>query len=237
MSTANHKIVTRDQWTAARKALLAKEKQLTHERDRLSEERRNLPWVRVTEPYVFERTRGKATLADLFDGHSQLVVYHLMFGPDWKAACKSCSFWADNFNGIVEHLKHRDVTLMAISRAPLAKLTAFAERLGWTFEWASSLDNTFNHDFGVSFTPDELAAGAIRYNYGQVTNGGSEMPGISVFTKDAEGNVFHTYSCYARGLDMLNGAYHYLDLVPRGRDEESLPHTMSWLRLHDDYGA
>jgi len=199
--TTNHKIVSRAEWTAARKELLAREKQFTHERDRLSAARRDLPWVRVTENYVFERARGKATLPELFDGRSQLVVYHFMFGPDWKAGCKSCSFWADNFNGIVEHLKHRDVTLMAISRAPLAKLTAFAERLGWTFEWASSLDNTFNHDFGVSFTPDELAAGAIRYNYGQVTNGGSEMPGISVFTKDAEGNVFHTYSCYARGLE------------------------------------
>jgi predicted dithiol-disulfide oxidoreductase (DUF899 family) len=235
--TTNHKIVSRTEWTAARKELLAREKQFTHERDRLSAARRDLPWVRVTENYVFERARGKATLAELFDGRSQLVVYHFMFGPDWKAGCKSCSFWADNFNGIVEHLKHRDVTLMAISRAPLAKLTAFARRLGWTFEWASSVDNTFNHDFGVSFTPDELAGGAISYNYGQFANGGSEMPGISVFSKDAEGNVFHTYSCYARGLDMLNGAYHYLDLVPKGRDEESLPHTMSWLRLHDDYGA
>ena len=237
MPTTNHKIVSRAEWTAARKELLAREKQFTDERDRLSAARRDLPWVRVTENYVFERARGKATLAELFDGRSQLVIYHFMFGPDWKAGCKSCSFWADNFNGIVEHLKHRDVTLMAISRAPLATLTAFARRLGWTFEWASSLENTFNHDFGVSFTPDEIAAGAIGYNYGQFKNGGSEMPGISVFTKDADGNVFHTYSCYARGLDMLNGAYHYLDLVPKGRDEASLPHTMAWLRLRDEYGA
>jgi len=237
MSIANHQVVSRAQWIEARKQLLAREKQFTRERDQLSAARRALPWVQVTERYEFERPAGKATLADLFDGKRQLVVYHFMFAPDWQAGCKSCSFWADNFNGIVEHLAHRDVRLIAVSRAPLAKLTAFARRLGWTFEWASSHGSSFNHDFGVSFTPDELAAGAIRYNYGQVTNGGSEMPGISVFTKDAEGNVFHTYSCYARGLDMLNGAYHYLDLVPKGRDEESLPHTMSWLRLHDDYGA
>ena len=237
MSTANHKIVTRDQWTAARKALLAKEKQLTRERDRLSEERRNLPWVRVTEPYVFERTRGKATLADLFDGHSQLVVYHLMFGPDWKAACKSCSFWADNFNGIVEHLKHRDVKLMAVSRAPLDKLTAFARRMGWTFDWASSNGNTFNHDYGVSFTQEELDSGKASYNFGLSKAQETEMPGISVFTKDADGNVFHTYSAYARGIDAVNGAYQFLDLVPKGRDEASLSFPMAWLRLHDDYGA
>ena len=235
MSTTNHKIVSHAEWTAARNELLAREKQFTHERDRLSEARRNLPWERVTESYVFERARGKATLAELFDGRSQLVVYHLMFGPDWKAACKSCSFWADNFNGIVEHVAHRDVTLMAISRAPIAKLTAFAKRLGWTFEWASSLDSTFNRDYGVSFTPEEVASGKVAYNYGQFENGGSEMPGISVFIKDADGNVFHTYSCYARGIDMMNVAYQYLDLVPKGRDEGD--HPMAWLRLRDEYGA
>jgi predicted dithiol-disulfide oxidoreductase (DUF899 family) len=237
MSTTNHKIVSHAEWTAARKELLAREKQFTHERDRLSEARRNLPWERVSKDYVFERARGKATLAELFDGRSQLVIYHLMFGPDWKAACKSCSFWADNFNGIVEHLKHRDVTLMAISRAPLAKLTAFARRLGWTFEWASSLGNAFNHDFGVSFTPEELASGAVEYNYGPYKDAGSEMPGISAFARDADGNVFHTYSCYSRGIDMMNGAYQYLDFVPKGRDESGLPNAMSWLRLRDEYGA
>ena len=237
MPTANHKIVTRDQWTAARKALLAKEKQHTHERDRLSEERRNLPWVRVTEPYMFERAGGKATLADLFDGRSQLAIYHIMFGPDWKAACKSCSFWADNFNGIVEHLKHRDVKLMAISRAPLDKLTAFARRMGWTFDWASSNGTTFNHDYGVSFTQEELDSGKASYNFGETKPDGTEMPGISVFTKDADGNVFHTYSAYARGIDAVNGAYQFLDLVPKGRDEDSLSFSMAWLRLHDDYGA
>jgi predicted dithiol-disulfide oxidoreductase (DUF899 family) len=235
MSTANHKIVSRAEWTAARKELLAREKQFTHERDRLSEARRNLPWVRVTENYVFDLARGKVSLAELFDGRSQLVVYQFMFDPDWTAGCKSCSFWADNFNGVVEHLAHRDVKLMAISRAPLAKLTAFARRMGWSFEWASSLHNTFNRDFGVTFMPEELATGKVTYNYGEHKAYGSEMPGISVFTKDAGGNVFHTYSCYARGLDMLNGAYHYLDLVPKGRDEAGLSYTMAWLRLRDEY--
>jgi predicted dithiol-disulfide oxidoreductase (DUF899 family) len=235
MSAANHKIVSRAEWTTARKELLAREKQFTRERDRLSEARRNLPWVRVSKNYVFDRARGKATLAELFDGSSQLVVYHFMFGPDWKAGCNSCSFWADNFNGIVEHLKHRDVKLMAISRAPLAKLLAFQKRLGWSFDWASSLNNTFNHDYGVSFTPEELASGVVNYNYGEYKDGDAEMPGISVFTKDPEGNVFHTYSCYARGIDMMNGAYHYLDLVPKGRDEAGLPYPMAWLRLRDEY--
>jgi predicted dithiol-disulfide oxidoreductase (DUF899 family) len=235
MPTANHKIVSRAEWTAARKELLAREKQFTHERDRLSEARRNLPWVRVAENYVFDRARGKATLAELFDGRSQLVIYHFMFDPEWKVGCTSCSFWADNFNGIVEHLKHRDVKLMAISRAPLAKLLAFQKRMGWSFDWASSFDNKFNHDYGVSFTREELASGAVNYNYGAYKDGASEMPGISVFTKDAEGNVFHTYSCYARGIDMMNGAYHYLDLVPKGRDEAGLSDTMAWLRRHDEY--
>jgi predicted dithiol-disulfide oxidoreductase (DUF899 family) len=234
MSAANHKIVSRAEWTAARKELLAREKQFTHERDRLAEARRNLPWVRVTENYVFDLARGKATLAELFDGCSQLVVYHFMFGPDWTAGCKSCSFWADNFNGIDEHLKHRDVKLMAISRAPLARLLEFQRRLGWSFDWASSLENTFNRDYGVSFTPEELATGKVAYNYGEHKAHGSEMPGVSVFIKDG-GSVFHTYSCYARGLDLLNGAYQYLDLVPKGRDEASLPYTMAWLRLRDEY--
>jgi len=235
MSTEKHKIVSRTEWIEARKQLLAREKQFTHERDALSAARRDLPWVRVAERYEFERARGKASLADLFDDKTQLVVYHFMFAPDWEAGCKSCSFWADNFNGIVEHLAHRDVRLIAVSRAPLAKLTAFARRLGWTFEWASSHGSSFNHDFGVSFTPDELAGGKVSYNYETQDARGPELPGISVFYQDGDA-VFHTYSCYARGLDMLNTAYHYLDLVPRGRDEQG-QHPMSWLRLRDEYGA
>jgi predicted dithiol-disulfide oxidoreductase (DUF899 family) len=237
MPSQNPTIVSRAAWLEARKRLLAQEKQLTRMRDELSAARRALPWVRVDEPYVFERRAGKATLAELFGDASQLVVYHFMFAPEWETGCKSCSFWADNFNGIVEHLAHRDVRLIAVSRAPLAKLTAFAERMGWGFEWASSSGCRFNHDFGVSFTADELASGEISYNYERRKAGGPELPGISVFARDADGRVFHTYSCYARGLDMMNTAYHYLDLVPKGRDEAGLAMPMAWLRLHDDYGA
>ena len=234
MSNENHPIVSRQQWIEARKQLLAREKQFTRERDQLSAARRALPWVQVTERYEFERPRGKATLADLFDGKRQLIIYHFMFAPDWQAGCKACSFWADNFNGIVEHLAHRDVRLIAVSRAPLARLTAFARRLGWTFEWASSHGSSFNHDFAVSFTPDELARGKATYNYETRDVRSPELPGISVFYQDGDA-IYHTYSCYARGLDMLNTAYHYLDLVPRGRDEGD--RAMSWLRLRDEYGA
>jgi predicted dithiol-disulfide oxidoreductase (DUF899 family) len=237
MQTGNRAVVSRAEWIEERKRLLAQEKQFNRLRDQLSEQRRALPWVAVNERYVFERSRGSATLAELFDGRSQLVVYHFMFRPDWQAGCKSCSFWADNFNGIVAHLNQRDVSFVAISRAPLAKLSAFAKRLGWTFEWVSSLGNEFNRDYGVSFTPEDLARGEISYNYTTQKAHGPELPGISVFFKDDAGSVFHTYSCYARGLDMLNTAYHYLDLVPKGRDEAGLPSSMSWLRLHDEYGA
>jgi predicted dithiol-disulfide oxidoreductase (DUF899 family) len=231
------KIGSRSEWLAARKQLLDREKQITHEREQLAEARRALPWVEVTEDYAFERTRGKAKLADLFDGRSQLLVYHLMFAPEWDAACKSCSFWADNFNGITAHLAQRDVTMIAISRAPLAKLSAFARRLGWNFEWVSSHGSPFNYDYGVSFTPEQLATGTITYNFGSHKAHRSDMPGISVFSKDDAGRVFHTYSCYARGIEAMNGAYQFLDLVPKGRDEASLPYTMAWLKLHDEYGA
>jgi predicted dithiol-disulfide oxidoreductase (DUF899 family) len=235
MQTGNRPIVSRAEWIEARQRLLAQEKDMTRQRDQLSAARRDLPWVRVDEPYVFERTRGQATLAELFEGRSQLVVYHFMFAPEWEAGCKSCSFWADNFNGIVEHLNHRDVTMIAISRAPLAKLTGYARRLGWSFEWVSSFGNAFNRDYGVSFTPEDLAHGEISYNYTTQKPHGSELPGISVFCKDDDGSIFHTYSCYARGLDMMNTAYHYLDLVPKGRDEAGGP--MAWLRRRDEYGA
>jgi len=236
MSTEKHKIVSRTEWIEARKQLLAREKQFTHERDALSAARRDLPWVRVTERYEFERTRGKASLADLFDDKTQLVVYHFMFAPDWEAGCKSCSFWADNFNGIVEHLAHRDVRFVAISRAPLAKLAAYARRLGWQFEWVSSYGTAFNYDYGVSFTPEQLASGQVPYNFGTWRAMGTELPGISVFARQGN-DVFHTYSCYARGLDMMNTAYHYLDLVPKGRDEAGLSSPMAWLRRRDEYGA
>jgi len=234
----SHKIVSATEWVAARKRLLAKEKEFTRLRDDLSRERRELPWVRVDKPYAFDGPDGRETLPELFAGRSQLVVYHFMFGPDWKVGCKSCSFWADNFNGIVAHLNQRDVTLVAISRAPLKKLRAFAKRLGWSFKWLSSLKSDFNFDFGVSFTPEQQEQGRVFYNY-EMTSfpWGTEAPGISVFYKDAKGTIFHTYSCYSRGLDMLNTAYHYLDLVPKGRDEAGLPATMAWVRLRDEYGA
>ena len=234
MTTNAPKIVTRDEWLDARRTLLRAEKELTHQRDRVSEARRALPWVRVEKPYVFERASGKATLAELFDGKSQLVVYHFMFAPDWEAGCKSCSFWADNFERNVVHLAHRDVKMMAVSRAPREKLAAFAARLGWTFDWASSGDSTFNYDFHVSFTPEELASGEVDYNFVRAKPyGPTDLPGISVFAKDATGAVFHTYSTYGRGVEQINAAYHTLDLVPKGRDEGGK--GMAWLRLRDRY--
>jgi predicted dithiol-disulfide oxidoreductase (DUF899 family) len=228
-------IVSREDWLAARRRHLAREKEFTRLRDELSRERRQLPWVKVEKRYAFHTPAGKRTLSELFEGRSQLVVYHFMFGPDWEQACKSCSFWADNFNGVVVHLNHRDVTLVAASRAPFDKIEAFRKRMGWGFNWVSSFGGDFNKDFHVSFTPEELAKGEVYYNYGMTKFPSDEAPGISVFYKDGDGQVFHTYSCYARGLDMLNGAYHYLDLVPKGRDEDELPFTMSWLRHHDRY--
>jgi predicted dithiol-disulfide oxidoreductase (DUF899 family) len=232
----DHPIASKARWVEARRALLSLEKELTRQRDELSAARRALPWVRVEEPYAFDTADGTRTLSGLFAGRSQLVIYHFMFGPDWEAGCKSCSFWADNFNGITAHLAQRDVTLMAVSRAPLSKLEGFARRLGWTFPWASSSpDSHFNFDFGVSFTPEEVASEVKAYNYGLNKPEGTEMPGVSVFAKRASGDVFHTYSCFARGIDMLNNAYNYLDLVPKGRDEESLSFTMQWVRLHDQY--
>ncbi len=232
---AAHQVVTPDAWVKARKQLLSKEKEFTRLRDELSQARRDLPWVRVTKNYLFDGFEGKQTLSELFDGRSQLIVYHFMFGPDWEAGCKSCSFWADNFNGIVQHLNQRDVTFAAVSRAHLAKLSAFAARLGWTFKWLSSSGGDFNFDFGVSFTPETIASGSAIYNYAANKMNMQELPGISVFFKSPEGEVFHTYSCYARGLDMLNTAYHYLDLVPKGRDEAGQSFPMAWVRLRDEY--
>ena len=230
-----HRVVSRDDWLAARRQLLSKEKDLTRRRDELSAERRELPWVRVGKEYVFDTPNGKETLADLFDGRSQLMVYHFMFGPDWEQGCPSCSFLSDHIDGANWHLRHRDVTLLAVSRAPLAQIEAFRERMGWRFKWVSSYGNDFNRDYHVSFTPDQMAQGEVYYNYGMTEFPSEEAPGISVFYKDPSGAVFHTYSAYARGLDMLVGAYNYLDLVPKGRDEAGLPWTMAWVRHHDRY--
>lgn len=230
-----NKIVSREEWVSARKELLDKEKEFTRLRDQLSQERRELPWVKVDKEYVFNSSNGKETLSDLFEGKSQLIIYHFMYGPDWQEGCPSCSFWADNFNGINIHLNHRDINLVCVSRAPIENLEAYKKRMGWSFKWLSSLDSDFNYDYQVSFTPEEMDKGEVYYNYKVDTFPSEEAPGISVFYRDENGNIFHTYSCYARGLDMLNGAYNYMDLAPKGRDEDDLPYTMSWLRRRDQY--
>ncbi|HEV8720684.1 MAG TPA: thioredoxin family protein [Candidatus Binatia bacterium] len=231
----NHKVVSRDEWLATRKQLLIKEKEFTQTRDRLSAERRELPWVKVEKPYVFDGPNGKESLSQLFEKRSQLIVYHFMFPPSWSEGCPSCSFWADNFNGIIVHLNHRDVTMVAVSKAPFDKLEAYKKRMGWTFKWVSSSGSDFNRHYHVSFTPEEMQKGEMYYNYTTTKFPVEEAPGVSVFYRDDEGGIFHTYSCYARGLDMLNGAYHYLDLVPKGRDEDNLSYPMEWLRRHDKY--
>ncbi len=230
-----HKVVFKDEWLAARREHLAKEKAFTRLRDQLSQERRELPWVKIEKEYVFDGPNGKETLLELFEGRSQLIIYHFMYGPDWAEGCPSCSFWADNFNGITVHLNHRDITLLAVSRAPLGTLEAYKRRMGWAFKWVSSFGSDFNRDYHVSFTPEEMEKDEMFYNFRISKFPSEEAPGISVFYKNEQGDVFHTYSCYSRGLDMLNGAYHYLDLVPKGRDEDDLPHSMAWLRRHDQY--
>jgi predicted dithiol-disulfide oxidoreductase (DUF899 family) len=230
-----HKVVSHEEWLEARKKLLVKEKKFTRARDELSQERRDLPWERVDRPYSFDGAGGKRSLADLFDGRSQLVVYHAMFAPEWAAACKQCSLWMDNFQRILVHLKHRDVTLVAVSRAPYPKLAAYATRMGWSHAWYSSGDGSFNLDYAVSFTPDEVKAGDAFYNYVRQDPGDTDREGVSVFYEDGQGRIFHTYSSYARGIDMLNLAYHYLDIVPKGRDEgETGP---DWVRRHDEYAG
>ena len=229
-------IVSRDEWRAARETLLVREKAATRARDALNAERRGLPMVEVEEEYVFEGGDGKATLLDLFEGRDQLVVYHFMFAPEWEEGCRSCSFLADHIDGTLVHLAHRDVTLLAVSRAPYPKLGAFGKRMGWRFKWVSSYRNDFNRDYCVSFTKEDVAKGDTYYNYEKRKHPSeAEAPGTSVFYQDAAGNVFHTYSSYARGGDLLLGAYNYLDLVPKGRDEEGLAFTMAWVRHHDRY--
>ncbi len=230
-----HKVVSREDWLAARREHLAREKEFTRQRDALSRERRELPWVRVGKRYEFDTRDGCRTLEELFDGCSQLVVYHFMYGPDWQEGCPACSFWADNFNGIDVHLRHRDIAFVAVSRARLSQIEAYQLRMGWSFRWVSSYGSDFNRDFHVSFGKDEVSEGKLFYNFEVRAFPREEAAGISVFCRDG-GEVFHTYSCYARGLDMLNGAYHYMDLTPKGRDEDGLPHTMAWLQRRDQYG-
>jgi predicted dithiol-disulfide oxidoreductase (DUF899 family) len=230
-----HPVVAKSDWLKARRELLLKEKEFTRLRDQLAEARRALPWKKVEKTYVFDAPSGKQTLADLFTGRSQLVVYHFMFDPSWEAGCKSCSFWADNYSGAIVHLQQRDVTMVTVSRAPLDKIDAFKKRMGWTFKWVSSLGSDFNTDFGVTFTEADRLKGKIDYNYAERDYFSPEAPGLSVFAKNADGAIFHTYSCYARGLDMLNSTYQLLDLVPKGRDEASEPYTQAWVRHHDRY--
>ena len=234
-TNVNQRIVSQAEWLRARKAHLAAEKAFTHQRDELSRQRRELPWVKVEKNYVFEGPKGPRTLSDLFGSRSQLIVYHFMFGPEWNEGCPSCSLLADHFDGTLPHLANRDVTLVAVSRAPMPKIQAFQERLGWRFPWVSSYANDFNRDFHVFFTKEEMATGKVDYNFAQTQFPSDEAPGASVFYKDEAGEIFHTYSAYARGLDILVGAYNFLDLVPKGRDEEGLEFTMAWVRHHDRY--
>jgi predicted dithiol-disulfide oxidoreductase (DUF899 family) len=231
------KEVSPAEWLAARKQLLAKEKEFTRLRDELSRQRRELPWEKVEKQYVFDAPGGKQTLGDLFAGKSQLIIYHFMLGPDWKEGCPSCSFISDHIDGSLPHLNARDVNLVVVSRAPLAQIEAFKKRMGWRFHWVSSYGTDFNPDFQVSMAKGEPANGKVFYNYGMMEFPPEERPGASVFFKDAAGQIFHTYSTYARGLDILVGAYNWLDLAPKGRDEEGLAFSMAWVRHHDKYDA
>jgi predicted dithiol-disulfide oxidoreductase (DUF899 family) len=230
-----HKIVSQSEWLAARKALLAREKEFTRARDALSAARRDLPWTPVAKNYVFDGPNGKETLSDLFGGKSQLMIYHFMLGPGWIQGCPSCSFLADHFDGAVIHLAQRDVSLVVVSRAPLAEIEAYRKRMGWKFKWVSSFGNDFNRDFHVSFAPEEKARGKVEYNYDLTEFPSEEAPGLSAFVKTASGDVLHTYSSYARGLDILVGTYNFLDMAPKGRDEDALPWSMAWVRRHDEY--
>jgi predicted dithiol-disulfide oxidoreductase (DUF899 family) len=234
-NTVNHAVVSKDRWLAERKALLAHEKELTHLRDQIARERRALPWVRIDKLYTFDAPEGTRTLADLFEGRRQLMVQHFMLGPGWEQGCPSCSFMADHTDGMKVHLAQRDVTFIAISRAPLGEIERFRQRMGWQFKWVSSFGSDFNHDFRVSFTPEERAKGEVAYNYGTWPYLSEELPGISVFYKDDAGEVFHTYSTYGRGVEVMMGTYNMLDLTPKGRDEDGLPNKMEWVRHHDRY--
>jgi len=232
----NREIVSETEWLVARRDLLTREKEFTRQRDALSAARREMPIVKIDKEYVFDGPNGKETLSDLFDGRSQLIVYHFMLGPGWEEGCKSCSYLADHFDGANWHLPHRDVTLVVVSRAPLSELTAYKKRMGWRFKWVSSHGNDFNFDYHVSFTKEEEKKNKVYYNYVEGEFLSDELPGLSVFYKADDGDIFHTYSAYARGLDPLVGAYNFLDLVPKGRDEDP-DSTMSWVRRHDDYEA
>ena len=234
-STANHPVVSSDRWIAERKKLLAREKELTRLHDEIAEARRALPWVRIDKNYMFDSPQGRRSLADLFEGRRQLLVQHFMLGPGWEEGCPSCSFMADHTDGMNVHLQHRDVTLVTISHAPLADIERFRSRMGWQFNWVSSHGSDFNYDFHVSFTPEERAKGDVYYNYGMTAFPAEEAPGISVFYKNDAGEIFHTYSTFGRGVEVMMGTYQMLDLTPKGRDEEDIPYKMNWVRHHDRY--
>jgi predicted dithiol-disulfide oxidoreductase (DUF899 family) len=237
-----HSIVDHEAWLDARKRFLAKEKAFTQMRDQLSRERQALPWEHVNKPYAFQSEQGKETLADLFGKHSQLIVYHFMFGPDWDIGCPSCSFWADHFDGMIPHLRQRDISMVAVSHAPLQKLQEQARKFGWGFKWVSSFGSTFNYDFGVSFSPEAIRREEAFYNYGtqKVTTeshrneAATELPGVSAFYK-SDGEIYHTYSAYSRGIDALNTAYQFLDIAPKGRDEDELSFPMAWVKHRINY--
>jgi predicted dithiol-disulfide oxidoreductase (DUF899 family) len=233
----SHPVVPRERWLAERQQLLAREKELTRLEDQIASERRALPWVRVDKDYVFDTPDGPRKLAELFHGRRQLLVQHFMLGPDWEQGCPSCSFMADHLDGMAPHLGARDVTLLVVSRAPLAQIERFQRRMGWQFRWVSSHGSDFNHDFGVSFTPLQLAQGKVAYNYKVQPFPAEEAPGISVFARNDAGEVFHTYSTYGRGVEVMMGTYRLLDLAPRGRDEQNAAYTMDWVRHHDRYAT
>ena len=232
--TKEHKVVSNKEWLAARKALLVKEKKFNRLRDELNRQRRNLPWEKVDKEYVFDGPDGKVTLAGLFGGNSQLIVYHFMFGPGWKVGCPHCSFWCDHYDAATVHLNQRDTTLVVISRAPLKEIQPFKKRMGWKFKWLSSFKNDFNFDYHVSFTPEQVKSGALPYNYGIFKMKIDEMQGTSAFYKDKHGDIFHTYSTYSRGIDLLNTTYNFLDLTAKGRDENP-DRPQDWVRYHDAY--
>jgi predicted dithiol-disulfide oxidoreductase (DUF899 family) len=234
-SIENHPVVSHEEWLTARKAFLAKEKEFSRLRDDLNRQRRSLPWEKVAKQYVFDGPRGKETLTDLFENRSQLLVYHFMFPPEWDEGCPHCSFWAEHFDGAGVHLIHRDATFVAISRAPLAKLESFKKRMGWRFKWLSSGDNDFNFDYYASFTPEQNRSKTAFFNYQYTDAGMPDREGLSAFYKDGNGQVFHTYSAYARGIDLLSGTYNFLDMAPKGRDEDGLEFTQAWVRYHDRY--
>ena len=235
VGTVDHPVVPKDRWLAERKALLVREKELTRLSDQIARERRALPWVRIEKNYVFDAPQGRRMLAELFENRRQLMVQHFMLGPGWEQGCPSCSFMADHTDGMNLHLAQRNVALVAVSRAPLVEIERFRQRMGWQFKWVSSFGTDFNHDFGVSFTPEQRATGTVSYNYGVQPFESEEMPGISVFYKGEAGEVFHTYSAYRRGVEAMMGTYELLDLTPMGRDEDKLSFSMAWIRHHDRY--